>query len=423
MSIRKAPYLHADGSNCYTKNCSRGNSSQDAVVKDSFIKEWFKPLEAESSLSSGVTYLDVIASPEDFALAVEEGRVSRQRHPDYPYSIYKYSQMTTYKHDWDDVTMASRGLVVDDETGEIIARPFSKFFNHNEADVPFDLMRGEISVSEKLDGSLGITYMTPDGLQITTAGGFQSPQGAHATRLYREKYEGNWERRDGVTYLYEIIYPENRIVLDYGDEDDIYLIGAVNIKTGRSIPLSQITEWKWKRATEHTNHSTLDSVVNGSERSNHEGYVIHYVETDARVKYKHDEYLTHHRFATGINSRRIWEKLRDSEDMSEWLATAPEEFEGYINTTRDSLQKDYDARVSFIKSSYDSFMGGIPEGISPKDFAERVKNDAPKDLAGYFFSLKNHGKFHAMGEKNIWEYIKPPAERSFWSMNNGIEDE
>ena len=422
MSTRKAPYLHADGSNCYTKNCSRGNSSQDAVVKDSFIKEWFKPSEAESSRSSGVTYLDAIASPEDFALAAKEGRVSKQQHPDYPYSIYKYSQMTTYKHDWDEVTMASRGLVVNDETGEVVARPFSKFFNYNEADAPLELMRGEIRVSEKLDGSLGISYMTPDGLQITTAGGFQSPQAAHATRLYRERYEGEWTPRGDTTYLYEIIYPENRIVLDYGDEDDIYLLGAVNIATGKSIPLSQLDEWKWKRATEHTNHASLDSVVNGPERSNHEGYVVHYVETDVRVKYKHDEYLNHHRFATGVNARRIWEKLRDNEDMSEWTAIAPEEFEGYINTTRDRIQKEYDSRVSFIKSAYDSFVREIPAGVSQKEFAEQVNSKIPQDMRGFFFSLKNTGRLSNSGYKNVWESIKPDAEKSFWSMNNGIEE-
>lgn len=39
----------------------------------------------------------------------------------------------------------------------------------------------------------------------------------------------------GWTYLFEIIYPSNRIVLDYGRTDDLMLLGAVQISTGTAV--------------------------------------------------------------------------------------------------------------------------------------------------------------------------------------------
>jgi RNA ligase len=418
MTKRVAPYKHADGSDCWTKQCSR-NTLKDVIDvpnKNEFIQEWFSPVDRDK------TFIDSIAPQSEFDKAVANNEVNRQRHPLYPYSIYKYSAETVWRKNWNTVTMASRGLIVNDETGEILARPFAKFFNYNEPSVPFELMKGNITVSEKLDGSLGILLNTPDGVRINTAGGFQAPQSDHATKIYHERYEGKWKPRKNVTYMWEIIYPENRIVVDYDGEDDIHLLGAVDIKTGKSIPLAELKEWKWKRAREYSDFKSLDSVVTSSERENHEGFIVHFTETDVRVKYKHEEYLNHHRYATGINSRRIWEKLRDGEDMEEWIKNAPEEFEDYITTTRTTVQNSYDAKLNEIYTGYNDFMKTIPNGLTQKEFAHEVTTRAPKELVSYIFALKNNGRLSEVAIKGIWEKIKPEAEASFWSMNNGKEN-
>ena len=418
MSKTNSPYKHPDGSNCWTKNCSLGSlkESKNNIIndKENFMKEWFLAIKNEDKV-----YIDTIATQEEFNLAVANGDVSRQTHPIYPYSIYKYSQATNFKKNWNNITMASRGLVVNDETGEIMARPFSKFFNYNEPSAPIELMRGEIRVSEKIDGSLAISIQTPDGLLITTSGGFSSEQAAHANQVYKEKYEGKWKLRPHTTYMWEIIYPENRIVIDYGDEDDLYLLGAVNIHNGKSIPLSELKEWKWKRTNEHNGYKSLDTVTSSGERSNHEGYVIHYIETDVRVKYKHDEYVRHHRYATGINSRRIWEMMRDGEDMESWLAVAPEEFEDYITTTKNSVQSNYDTKINEINSTYSDFIKTLHSDISKKDFALAAKANVPTHLISYMFSLHERGDIGSSGIRKVWESIKPNFEKSSWATNSG----
>jgi RNA ligase len=419
MSYKKAPYRHKDGSNCWTKNCSRGSISNDRYKSDMKSAKVKEDVAGLPDWFDGPTPIDVIAPIQAFEDAERNKDITRQRHPDYPYSICKYSQSTVFTKKWNEVTLASRGLVINDETGEIVARPFGKFFNYSEGKTPPELMTGPITVAEKLDGSLGISYMTPDGMQITTAGGFQSEQAAHATALYREKYEGNWKPRKNTTYMWEIIYPKNRIVVDYGKENDIHLLGAVNIRTGKSIPLKELKEWKWKRAEEYDSMTSLDQVVKSEDRSNHEGYIVHFTDTDTRVKFKHDEYLQHHKYATGINSRRIWEMMRDNENIDSYLETAPEEFEDYIKTTRKDLQKKYDAEVKSVENTYTEFRKTLPADVDQKTFAQAVNSSplVPRSDRSLMFSKFNTGEFftHERSKNNIWERIKPDFDKMFAS--------
>ena len=62
---------------------------------------------------------------------IDKGLVVKQNHPTFPLSIYNYSRTTQYDGNWDRYTLACRGLVLDNE-GNVIAKPFPKFFNYEE---------------------------------------------------------------------------------------------------------------------------------------------------------------------------------------------------------------------------------------------------------------------------------------------------
>jgi RNA ligase len=413
MTTKNPPYRHKDGSNCWTQNCSRGNIAAGAAAKFEAQRK------VASQLGDSFVHVDVIAPIEDFYAAADRGEIYRQTHPNLPYSIFKYSPITQYSKNWNDVTLASRGLVINDETGEIVSRPFGKFFNYSEHATPEELMTGPVTVAEKLDGSLGISMQTPNGLVITTSGGFQSSQGAHATKIYRERYEGNWKPRKGTTYMWEIIYPENRIVVNYGEEDDIYLLGAVNNRTGKSIPLKELKEWKWKKATEHPEFASIQDAVAAPNRTNHEGYIVHFTDTDARVKIKHEEYLTLHRFATGINKRRVWEMLREGHDMDQWRSTAPEEYldfiDGQTKTIRDEFNKEYSA----IEGHAARAKAAMKPGHTQKDLALWVKDNVPQKDIGFVFPMVQNGKIEGKKLHGLWDRIKPAAEKGFWLAGDG----
>jgi RNA ligase len=417
--MSNAPYRHSDGSDCYTKNCSRGhaNAVDIAILENNFDAY----LAAKSEENFSKTFIDVIASRKEFDRMVEDKLIFRQEHPEYPYSIYKYSQSATYSKTWNEVTLSSRGLIIHNETGEIIARPFDKFFNYNEDNVPKHLLVGDIHVTEKLDGSLGISFINPKGeLEISTAGGFKSEQAIHATKIYNERYKGKWEPKEGRTYMWEIIYPENRIVVDYGDEDDIYLLGARDIATGKTVPVDEVHEWKWKRAETHKGFESMDKVVNSSERSNAEGYIVHYVQTDVRVKYKHEEYVKVHRIATGLSERSIYDLLSTGgkQKLEDYKSQAPEEFETYINEVTFKLEKQFHDEKNKIETIYNNLVSSLPSDIDQKSFALAVQTKVSKNLSSHMFSLHDG---RGVNEKKIWDSIKPVYERSFWSSSNGIE--
>jgi RNA ligase len=154
---------------------------------------------------------------------IDSGLVNENEHPEFPLVLYNYTQECQFGKKWDDVTRMCRGLIVHKETNEIIARPFSKFFNYEEHVANGDAMPNEIPyVYEKVDGSLGILYWFNGLPFIATRGSFSSDQAIWATQKIREKDLSFVDKR--YTYLFEIVYPENRIVVSYGDMKDLVFL-------------------------------------------------------------------------------------------------------------------------------------------------------------------------------------------------------
>lgn len=267
--------------------------------------------------------------------------------------------------------------------------------------------------------SLGISYEDEDGrLNIATAGSFKSPQALYATKLYQDRYEGNWTPNPKLTYMWEILYPENRVVVDYGDTNDIFLIGAVNKRTGRSIPVADVKEWKWNRA-ESFEMNSLNDVVSSGERLNHEGFIVHYTDTDVRVKYKHDDYLRLHRVATGVTAKTIWNKMKQQEDMNTWKKDIPEEFLEFINERQTKIQSAFDVEVQNVQNRHAQFKATLPEGYTRKEFAIALnKTPEYKKDVGYIMNIENSGKPYSsfVQANRLWDRVKPQDETTAWNM-------
>jgi RNA ligase len=103
----------------------------------------------------------------------------------------------------------------------------------------------KFEVHEKVDGSLGVLFHVPlnyavldrkelGGWVINTRGSWQSPQCQEASRML-DAY--NLATLDpAYTYCVEIVYPENRIVVQYRDRKDLTLLAAVHTVTGTELP-------------------------------------------------------------------------------------------------------------------------------------------------------------------------------------------
>ena len=177
---------------------------------------------------------------------IRAGYVSRRYHPEFSeLAILNYTDKCQFDQHWNDVTLQTRGLIYNTETGEVVARALPKFFNYgDEAHTGrLDLDAPILGAFNKWDGSLGIVYERPDGkLAVATRGSFSSDQALHATELLqRDAYFGfrEWAYLrvlESNTPVLEIVYPENRIVLDYGDRDELVLLGLMDNLSGAFTP-------------------------------------------------------------------------------------------------------------------------------------------------------------------------------------------
>lgn len=257
----------------------------------------------------GATYLAEICDVEALERQVGEQWILTQT--DGRLTIYNYSPAAQARRYWTPETRLCRGLIVDQD-GRVVARPFPKFFNLGEH-APGEIPPSGFDVFGKADGSLGIGYVHPaDGqFRIATRGSLKSPMAVEAKRIADEKYPG-WQPPEGVTPLFEIIYPENRIVVNYGDMRDLVLLAAIDITTGADVPTQDIG-WPGPEAEKLEGFETLDQLAKWMEenpRRNHEGYVLRFWRDDQpalRVKLKYREYVELHRAVHGIDEKRVWE--------------------------------------------------------------------------------------------------------------------
>jgi hypothetical protein len=138
---------------------------------------------------------------------IEEGWIEFQDHPSLPLRIYNYSRNCQFESYWDDLTLMCRGLILDYD-GNIVARPFRKFFNMEENK---HTPTTDFDVYEKMDGSLGILFYYKEEWILATRGSFTSEQSIKGKEIFDRyvKEYGDENLNVNLTYLTEIIYPEN----------------------------------------------------------------------------------------------------------------------------------------------------------------------------------------------------------------------
>lgn len=313
---------------------------------------------------------------------LSERLVVQRRHTLFPLLIFNYTERCQYERGlWSPVTLACRGLIVNADTLEVVARPFRKFFNAGQEGAPTIGGADAVTVTDKLDGSLGVLYPTPDGLAIATRGSFDSDQARHATEVWRERYSG-YVPRDGWTLLFEIIYPSNRIVLDYAGQDDLVLLGAVHIATGNSVgPHDSILDgWPGPRAAFFSCTSYSDALAL-PPRANAEGIVVHVLATDERVKIKQAEYVALHKIVTGLNERTVWDHLEAGKALADLLAPLPDEFHNWVREVAADLVAKVEADAAEVERAYSAILSTLPPDHTRKDFAlEAVKHRHRSEL-------------------------------------------
>lgn len=338
------------------------------------------------------------------------GYVDFQVHPTEDLAILNYTKKAAWDNVWNPVTEACRGLIYNHQTYDIVARPFPKFFNYEQLDVDFRMPFGSVEVTDKQDGSLGILYPKADGTHaVATRGSFMSDQARHATKIWNERYEGRVDTDLRVTYLFEIIYPENRIVLNYGSMDDLVLLGGVANDSGLTFgpeDAAFMMEWTGP-ATKVFPARTWEQALAMPPRENAEGIVVMFNSTGLRIKLKQADYVALHRIVTGMTDRSVWEALGQGKTVEEIQEPLPEEFHPWVRQVADDLYQKAD---QIILSTFEAFLevlSNLDEGFTRREFAEYIK-DYPSPLKGYLFKYLDSQPIADI----VWKTLKPAATRS-----------
>jgi len=332
------------------------------------------------------------------------GHLFKQNHRSLPLSIWNYTPEVQYGQLWDEITLQCRGLVTDNE-GNVVARPFKKFFNIEEGKhTPTE----DFEVFEKMDGSLGIVFKYNGEVIYATRGSFTSDQ-AKWMANYGKEHNFQDILVEGHTYLFEIIYPENRIVVDYGGQERLVLLGIINTETGEELSYDDIIMVPWdivKRYDGIKDYTTLKNLVD----DNAEGFVVRFSNGD-RMKIKGEEYLRLHKIMTNVSTTGVWELLSNGGDINEFLKDVPDEFYKKVKDYADTLKYGFYQVSEHCGKAHDYFRYGKygDREVEPtkKEYAEHVMKYSHPPYRSVMFAIWD-GK---PKDKLIWNILKPQFKK------------
>lgn len=299
--------------------------------------------------------------------------------------IFSYNTMAQYSEEWNFFERVSRGLIINYKTGEIVARPFDKFFNWGEGGrfttAPI------VAITEKLDGSLGILYRHEGKYKISTRGTLDSVQGLWASNFLNQHYSLD-ALPDELTLMFEIIYPENRVVLDYGERQDLVLLAGRNRFTGDYLSFAQVRELAQRYGfplPKVYEFESIEAILQNltEQGSDFEGYVVEFADGQ-RFKFKGRRYLELHKLITSLSFKNV-RKAMEHNQLENLLSAIPDEFlveaKVWIAEIEGILASET-ARLTAI-------FANAPKGTR-KDFALWVMANHRQD-SKYLFSLLDGG--------------------------------
>lgn len=360
-------------------------------------------------------WMEINMTPEYLKEGIERelelGNIMFQKHPKLPLKIYNYTRTCQFEKAWNPITLICRGLVLDFDYN-IVARPLAKFFNWEELkDFEEENAKGIIpwhlpyEVFNKEDGSLGIIFEYNNVWMVASRGSFTSDQAIKANEMLK-KYSTDL-LIPGFTYCVEIVYPENRIVVDYGKEEKLILLAVINNESGAEIDLetdferpicfgANIPPAEFKALNTHNKEGGVFRFSNGF-----------------RIKVKFEEYCALHAVVTNITSYDIWRHLMAGKPMEDLLQLVPDEIDDWVKNQVSALEDNYKA----VEKEYQE--GPLKEVY--KAMAEAVAKLDPKYDKGLVFAMAKGRDYSS----KIYKKVKPEYEKAYskiFHVQNTAED-
>lgn len=343
---------------------------------------------------------------------IREGYISARRHPHLPLTIYNYTPKTQWEHLWDEVTKHCRGLIVD-WRGEIVGNCLVKFFNYNEPNAQDIDTSGPVQVTDKLDGSY-LAVCIYDGQIVTaTRGSFESDQALTADQIISATPEYQAALRllcADSTAIFEVIFPENRIVLDYGALRDIVLIGSIanfELANGRQL-WTPAAKLNWPgQVVETFDCTSFAAALAMLPRDNAEGIVVYFENTGERLKIKQQRYIELHKLIFDLTPKRIWERRMAGELLTEILEELPDEFHTTIISFNDELEDRLHGILESVEVAYKRVRAKLQlnREFSRKGFAMAARGEPYMHMLFQRLDGNDAGLL-----ESAWKLVKPTRD-------------
>ena len=229
---------------------------------------------------------------------------------EYPLAIFNYDIEADFTNP---IVREARGIIINLETLEVVCWPFTKFCNFHEEGAKIDLENfdwANCSCQDKVDGSIvKLWYNNIKGEWQWSTNSCIDAESAdifsfnNSNYLQLIKSADNYKKiifnklEKNYTYIFELVGPDNQLVVKY-DSEHLYHLGTRNVISGEELNIDIGIE----KPITYDLHS-LDDCIEASKKLNpserevvKEGFVV--VDKNwHRIKVKSPEYIAMHRAA------------------------------------------------------------------------------------------------------------------------------
>ena len=347
---------------------------------------------------------------KEFIKSVESG--AYRKHIDIVYDtrtnkrlvLANYTAKAQQQNKWDRYSISSRGIVIDTQSGRVVALSFPCFSLTAQASQLRDLQKAKIvSITEKLDGSLGICYFDPvsEAWRVNTRGSFESPQSKWAVAWLGAQKRLELFNRN-YTYLFEIIYAANQVVVSY-DFEGLVLLTAYDVTTFEELARRDAETEAARLGLEIVRqldaHSLDRLLEERTSRTNFEGWVA-LTGNGERHKLKCEKYLESHRNASKISEKDIHQLLKQKQDVQQFKDTLPNEFFGEFEKNHGALLKRFNSTKAYIEKIYEEnkshSLKTVKAILKKEDVATAIKKIIINKISGKDYE-----------DSQLWDYVRP----------------
>lgn len=281
---------------------------------------------------------------------VEKGSVKESKEGEL--SLFKYSQQCVFDDMWNDINKKCRGIIFNNQTGEIVARPYNKFFNLNERpETSYEnVMKNlgqKFSITEKLDGSCIAIWYDGKVWRASTPGSMSSEQAKYAESIF-PRYNFS-EISQNHTYMCELISPWNRVVIDYGERDELILITAFTNEwepkeVNRGF-LDYVSDTTGLKKVKTINSDDIGAFLLSNVPDGEEGYVIRFSNGE-RIKLKGSWYFNLHNLIGNLSIKNMVEMVSEGnyhevvKDLPDYIKDDFDDIYSQVITTKDKIDKE-----------------------------------------------------------------------------------